>query len=223
MTVAIVRNSSQNCEPLCPQWIAAKGVITAETPKLFKQAFDQMGSLKLPVAFDSPGGDFDAALEIARMIRVRGIDTILAHTAYIRCSPDDTSCSPPGPEKLYKGFPMQGDECAGACVFAAIGGVTITSALREVVLHDPALYRSRGGSSQPAVQLMFHFTSMGVDKDLLRRMHESNKYTNLRLGRQEQVKYLSVYDRTLPTDSVLTPATCKLPKPPAYCVARPDS
>ena len=57
MRFVVVRSSAPGCEPTCPEWISAEGSIVAGTPALFKRTLKGLGSRKLPVVVDSPGGN----------------------------------------------------------------------------------------------------------------------------------------------------------------------
>jgi hypothetical protein len=57
----------------CCEWIAADGVITIDTPQVFKEFVASLGrngpTLQESITFNSPGGDFFAALALGREIR----------------------------------------------------------------------------------------------------------------------------------------------------------
>lgn len=217
MTVAIVRNPAQGCEPLCPQWISAQGVITPDTPKRLAEVLAKMGSENVPVAFDSPGGDFDAALEIARMIRARGLHSIIVTTVFIGCSPD-ADCKPSSPSGFHKGFPMSTARCNGACLFAAIGGVSLRSVNGNVSLHNPALYQSHADTRPAAVQLMLHFAKMGIGKDLLPRLQKMTTGQVLNLDSSQQATFLRAITGDGSNAHLLKPVACKTVGPAWYCV-----
>jgi hypothetical protein len=125
MRVVIVRAALTTCEPLCPEWIAAEGEITAATPQAFRKVFKQMGKKKLPIVIRSPGGSINAAIEIGRMIRKQGLDVAVGSTVFLGCKPDDKSCKLPKEQKgIYRGFSgsVQGF-CNSACPILVAGGV----------------------------------------------------------------------------------------------------
>ena len=124
MTVVIVRQVGSSCEPICPEWIAAEGEITAATPAVFRKMLKRLGKRKLPVLIQSPGGNVDAALEIGRMLRKAGLDVTVSGIAYTGCAPHDKSCRLPDAEKgLYRGHPWDRGYCASACPLILAGGV----------------------------------------------------------------------------------------------------
>ena len=126
MRVVIVRSSNAACEPLCPEWIAAEGEITGATPGAFSKVFKQMDKRKLPVIIRSPGGSINAALDIGRMIRKRGLDVSVGWTAYSGCAPDQKSCKlPDGQKGLYRGLALSERAfCNSACHLILASGVT---------------------------------------------------------------------------------------------------
>lgn len=140
MRVVIVRSSSPSCEPLCPEWIAAEGEITGATPAAFSKVFKQMGKRKLPVIIRSPGGSINAALEIGRMIRKRGLDVSLGWTSYTGCAPDQKSCKlPPEQKGIYRGLVLSSRAfCNSACPLILAGGVTrLAPSDTYVGVHQP--------------------------------------------------------------------------------------
>lgn len=94
---------------LCYQgcgWTVAQGKITSETPQRFKNYIEKRGRLA-PLIFDSTGGDVVAAMELARLIRAAGMDTMIGK-------------SEPYDENWFT--PIEGGECLGACAIAFLGG-----------------------------------------------------------------------------------------------------
>lgn len=124
MTVVLVRSSAFGCEPLCPEWLAAEGRITAASPSVFRKALKQAGRRWLPIVIRSPGGDVDAAIEIGRMVRKAGLPVGVGWTRYEGCAPGDAACRPPGEGRgAYRGLVMIDDGfCASACPLILAGG-----------------------------------------------------------------------------------------------------
>ncbi|MBC8037178.1 MAG: hypothetical protein H7X89_08175 [Rhizobiales bacterium] len=148
MTVVVVR-SSIPCEPDCPQWIAAEGRITAQTPAVFKKALKLAGKKRLPVIVNSPGGDVDAALAIGTMIRARKLDVAVGWTAFTGCAPGQKDCKP----AVYRGTVFTyGSYCASACPFILAGGqqrllgegaLIGVHQISTTMIQDRSLYRER--------------------------------------------------------------------------------
>jgi hypothetical protein len=126
MTVVIVRDSAPECEPVCPQWIAAEGRITNATPAAFKKALAAAGETKLPVLIQSSGGDVRAALEIGRMIRKQKFDVAVGWTAYRDgCNPTQADCKlPPAQKGIFHGTAIHNRAyCNSACPLILASGV----------------------------------------------------------------------------------------------------
>ncbi len=103
----------------CCEWIAADGVITLATPQAFKAFLGTLGkdaaSLQESVIFNSPGGDFFAALALGREIR----RSTRMWTAVGRTEADAADAS--GGAKTYH---VGNGVCLSACVLAFMGGKT---------------------------------------------------------------------------------------------------
>jgi hypothetical protein len=125
MKVVIVRDSADDCEPLCPQWISAEGRITSATPALFKKAIAAMGKARLPVLIQSGGGEVRAALQIGRMIREHNLDVAVGWTMFRDiCKPDQINCKLPKEQSgVYHGFAFQmRSYCNSACPLILAAG-----------------------------------------------------------------------------------------------------
>jgi hypothetical protein len=132
MTVVIVRNASTECEPVCPQWIAAEGRITGATPAVFRKAISAMGKQKLPILIQSSGGDVQASLEIGRLIRKRGLDVAVGWTLFRDdCKPGIKNCKLPVDQKgVYAGLGFSNRSyCNSACLFVLASGTKRMSSL----------------------------------------------------------------------------------------------
>ena len=221
MIFAVVRDSSQGCEPKCSEWIAAQGVITPDTPRDLRLLLDQLGQSKLPVAFSSPGGDFDAAIAMARLIRANGLDTAVMGTGFDHCSPADDNCKSAGSFNIYKGHAITaGSKCNGACLFAAIGGKKLRGKEMQIIVHHPSLYVSRGDKRGADVQLMLHLAYMGIDKELLARMINLKEPQRLELTLEEKAKWLHMHSKANPS---LFFARYKRPLETCYANTRPKA
>lgn len=126
MKFVIVRSSSPNCEPSCPQWIWARGSIEPGTAAAFKRFLKKsVGNRQLPVVISSPGGDVASAIAMGRMIRERKLDVGVG-TAYLTgCPAGDKDCKA-GKSKSGVVFGVivdYGQYCNSACPLVLAGGV----------------------------------------------------------------------------------------------------
>jgi hypothetical protein len=140
MRVVVVRSNDTRCMPLCPEWIAAEGEITAATPAIFRKVLKQVGNRKLPVIIRSPGGSIQAALEVGRMIRKRGLDVSVGWTAFSGCAPDARKCLLPKDQKgVYRGTVLAARAfCNSACHLVLASGVQRLASVETFVgVHQP--------------------------------------------------------------------------------------
>jgi hypothetical protein len=125
MTVVLVRSAEEGCEPLCPEWIAADGDITAATPGKFRSMLKRASRKGIPIVLHSYGGSVEAALELGRMIRRNKSPVIIGNTIFNGCTPyARPACALPkealgryaAKPSLYAGY------CTSACGFVLAGG-----------------------------------------------------------------------------------------------------
>lgn len=48
MSFVVVRGSNSSCNPDCPEWISAQGVITSQTPQKLRHFLATLGNRRLP-------------------------------------------------------------------------------------------------------------------------------------------------------------------------------
>ena len=148
---------------LCAHWIAAEGLIDAHTPERFRDFLGKLSGRQLPVAFDSPGGDVKAAMELGRLIRDHGLPTMIGTTRYLSCMKADLSCADGIIADSYKGLVVNATPCVGACVVAFVGG-TLRSATPSSRLFDGVAAIRQVGYDRAA--LRNYLRSMAVDEEM---------------------------------------------------------
>jgi hypothetical protein len=82
MRVVLVRDATPGCQPTCTEWISAQGYIDKSAVPQFTKILNGLGSKKLPILIDSPGGSVDDALAIGRLIRAKGLDVVVTKTKF---------------------------------------------------------------------------------------------------------------------------------------------
>lgn len=124
MRFAIVRTNVEGCEPNCPQWISAEGAITRETPALLRKILKQAGKDRLPILINSFGGDVDASLAMADIIRANRLDVGVGWTFFAGCMPTNLFCKLPEQQMgVYRGVPVTWRAyCFSTCPFILAGG-----------------------------------------------------------------------------------------------------
>lgn len=125
MTFSIVRSNSPNCEPLCPEWIYAEGMIVPETVPLFKKILKETGGRKLPLVVKSNGGDAAAAMALGRFIRKNGFDVAVGSIRFSGCSTSQFFCrsSKDALGRLAGQVEFEHDYCNSACALVLAGGM----------------------------------------------------------------------------------------------------
>jgi hypothetical protein len=124
MRVALVRLATPDCEPSCPEWLAASGRIDASTPAVFRRALARLGKRRVPVLVESRGGSVNHALTVGRMIRAKGLDVVVSKTVVTPCAPADVSCRKLAAAGTQLGRPeARISICASSCAFILAGGV----------------------------------------------------------------------------------------------------
>lgn len=138
MRLVLVRSSERGCEPVCPEWIFARGRITASTPGEFRKIFRKIGKLPLPVVISSPGGEVNSAIAIGRMLRERKAVVIVGYNMFYGCQPDSGTCKLPperngryaGSDILFPGY------CYSACGLVLAGGAQRFSLPNRIGTHQ---------------------------------------------------------------------------------------
>src|SRR5665213_1283224 len=150
MDFLVVRSSGIECEPDCPEWIAAEGRIVPETAGRLAKFLADPSRRKLPLILNSGGGSIEAAVAMGRIIRKYKMDTGVGQTFFTHCQkadPQTGKCKSDGVLQDAEGvaFPNR-SYCASACPLVLLGGVhRVVDPGSFVGLHEPK------GDSQPYI------------------------------------------------------------------------
>ena len=189
MRFVVVRGSNPLCNPDCPEWIAAQGAITPQTPQKFSQLLATLGNRRLPVVISSRGGDFSGALAAGRIIHEKKLDVAVARTDFVGCDPAEWNCL--ARDGAYAGLSVDGEgDCDSACALMLAGGArrlvgsqarlslylmgqkqAVKSYLDEMAI-SPALFKALQGSSverqlEPDMMLKVGLTTGRQSVDVL--------------------------------------------------------
>jgi hypothetical protein len=221
MTVVMVRDSNKGCEPVCPQFIAAHGVITADTPKQFAKVLASAGSGAPPVLIDSPGGDLDAALEIGRMIGKRKLPVMVGNVHFVGCKPGQRLCSKPPANGIYKGYAFARDKgCNGVCALVLAGGSErLVPRDEPIVLHNPNIYVSRSAPEQSVAKLKRYLKGNESGPALLAYMDLIGGNQSKQLTGAAAIK-LKLATSNSGAAEFLRASLCKQDQLPGFCVRR---
>jgi hypothetical protein len=219
MTFTLVRYFGHSCEPACPEWIAAKGVVRPQTPKVFAAFLKQFGSQQRNLVIESPGGDLDATIAFGKLIREHGLSVAAAVTTYMGCQPADKKCKPKGPKGVYKGMLLADFRgCSGACVLAlAAGKQRLAWSLRAPA---PAAFAS-ATSSQPAEVIIHSYLGeLGLSPKLIQMLLKVPKDSQQQFAEHELISSgLVTLQANLETFA--TKESCGTADGSANCVTRP--
>lgn len=142
MDFLVVRSSSPECEPDCPEWIAAEGRIVPETAGKLATFLANPARRKLPLILNSGGGSIEAAVAMGRMIRKYKMDTGVGQTIIAACphaQRDAGTCKPDGVLQAFDGRAFANRAyCASACPLVLLGGIhRVVDPSSFVGVHEP--------------------------------------------------------------------------------------
>ena len=122
MTFALVTNDPDAAPDRQMRWVAAKGQIVADTPKVF-EAFQKTTDLAgIPIYFDSTGGSILGALQLGEALRKAN-----ARVSVGRSTPIDTGDAKASQTGAAAGLPRHQllpnlGQCHSSCTYAFLGG-----------------------------------------------------------------------------------------------------
>lgn len=115
------------CGDGCSEWIAAEGAFDTDAGARFIAFLRKLPKQKLPIYFNSPGGNVDQALIIGRVMRERGLTASVGRTIPEGCYPlrekDDDTCRAlkASGKVLTADLRAARSMCNSACVYALVG------------------------------------------------------------------------------------------------------
>ena len=141
--IRLVHSSDPSCAGLCSDWLSLEGPIGLGSATSFAHVMASLGSRRLPVLINSPGGSVTDAMAIGRMIRANKLDVAVSKTVFSPCSPAQRACHDAPPPAVTVGTPATTVAmCASACSFVLAGGVHRYVPVRAVVgVHQFRTYR----------------------------------------------------------------------------------
>ena len=143
MKVALVRGGKAGCTIDCREWIMAEGQIDKSTPPLFRKVLKALGTRKVPILINSGGGMVDEALEIGRLIRVKGLDVAVSRSQVMSsCPATDTACRNDKSHDVI--VPRaQMAYCASSCAFILAAGTRRYAGPQNLVgVHQIASFKT---------------------------------------------------------------------------------
>jgi hypothetical protein len=211
-----------DCDPSCPEWIAAEGVITPDTPRQFQELLRSLGGMRLPVVLDSPGGDLDAALELGTMIREHKLSTVIAATGPVGCDPRDTACNETREPGLpYRSFLFSAGDCSRECLFILAGGIDRLVGWAQQKVYLPPLDELHTGQEGKSGRdiVAAYLDAMGIPRRLFDAADASGPAGGLYLLPLDLTGYLLGTTTVIPP-WFTNPAICRKPSAAQNCVSR---
>jgi hypothetical protein len=224
MRFSIVRSSVPGCEPDCPEWISAEGMIASDSASKFERFLRKTRGRKLPIVIDSGGGDLHAAIDMARMIRIRALDVAVGRTVFEGCAPPQPRCE--NISKTYRGAIASMDAyCLSACPLVLAGGTNrMVGRLAYAGVHRVSRHRLRSrlvyadgtkgrtrieksllisSAIDPRVhkKLRRHFQTMGISEDVLAWL-EATPASSIRILDQDELFATGLANTSRPAESL---------------------
>jgi hypothetical protein len=206
MRFAVVRGSDPFCEPECPEWISAEGTITSDTPDRLRRLLDDIGDRQLPIVISSPGGVVSAAMAAGTLIRERKLETAVARTRFVGCTPETAACAPRN--GIFIGAVVDSEgECGPSCALMLAGGVTrLVGRQARLTMHSLG--------AEPGVAE--YLETMGLGPTLLLSTRHIRPSSPLRLT-LEAMKIVRLTRSNGSAGQLTAPAVCRVIRKPANC------
>ena len=118
MRILRVTSAEPACQPNCPEWISAEGIVTPGEAEDFAKVVENLGGRRLPVLISSHGGSVHDALAMGLLIRSKGMVVAVARTLIVNYPERARDC-PGARGRAIVG----GAHCASACPLILAGGV----------------------------------------------------------------------------------------------------
>jgi hypothetical protein len=204
MSFRLARLAGADCEVGCPAWIVAEGVITSKTPDAFNTFMNVFKVQSVPLVFDSPGGDLDAAIVLGRQIRESKLATAIGKTAVSKLPVVSEA-----QDRLPASMITAPGRCVDACVLAFAGGVQrLAAEAADVNMRNPAALKGSFGATSVGVSLNDHWAAMGIAPALLKDLLALKDRNSKSFSRAEQLDYAIATDGR-DVKSLLDPETCR--------------
>ncbi|CCE02924.1 hypothetical protein [Bradyrhizobium sp. STM 3809] len=129
ISFALVKGGPDSCGPGCDSWIAAEGKIDGSAAARLRKFMKQIGERKLPIYFNSPGGNVEQALAMGNWLREKKASVRVGRTIVRECGFEAqegdvcTKLKLSGRE-LHGEVWTRGSMCNSACPYIILGAPT---------------------------------------------------------------------------------------------------
>ena len=210
ISFALVKGTPGACGAGCDSWIAAEGKIDGGAAARFRKFMKQIGDRKLPIYFNSPGGNLEQALAIGNMLREKKAAVRVGRTTLRECgfeAQDGDACTKlkQSGRELHGEVWTRGATCNSACPYLILGApireiapdATLAVHSPRVILNFTGGVPTREVRAQAVQQAMArsdrmvldYMTKLGADPGLL-TVARSVPFEGMRvLTREEIVRF----------------------------------
>ncbi|MGJ5177027.1 hypothetical protein ACQR16_01680 [Bradyrhizobium oligotrophicum] len=207
ISFALVKGPADACGPGCDSWIAAEGKIDGGAAARLRKFMKQIGDRKLPIYFNSPGGNLEQGLAIGNWLREKKASARVGRTTIQECGfePQEgevcTRLKQSGRE-LHGEVWTRGAMCNSACPYVILGAATRDIAPdATLAVHSPrVILNFTGGVPAPEVRakalqqamarsdkmVLDYITRLGADPGLL-TVARSVPFEGMRVLTREEI------------------------------------
>ena len=234
MTFSAVRSDNLSCEPLCPEWIYAEGVITPATPEIFESFLVKTKSKNLPIVIRSDGGHPTAAMLLGRSIRKHGMTVATGATHFAGCSTSRFFCrSQVDRQGRYHGRVVEENNyCNGSCILVlAAGKNRFAGRADEVRVQKlyaeemPSIPNALKVSTAVSAEITFehelgaYLDEMGISRNLMKYIYRKENSPPYPM-RTDELFDLNVVTGRLHGSNLTQNTACWVLPPASYCIRR---
>lgn len=234
MTFSVVRSDNLTCEPLCPEWIYAEGVITPATPGIFEWFLEKTKGGHLPIIIRSDGGHPTAAMMLGRSIRKHSMTVATGATHFAGCSTSKFFCrSQIDRQGRYHGRVVEENNyCNGSCILVlAAGKSRFAGRANEVRVQKlyaeemPAIPNALKVSTAVSAEIAFeddlgaYLVEMGISRNLMKYIYRGENAPSYPM-KIEELFDLNLVTGRLHASNLIQNRACWILPPAAYCIRR---
>jgi len=207
ISFALVKGSADACGAGCDSWIAAEGKIDGSAAARFRKFMKQIGDRKLPIYFNSPGGNLEQALAMGNFLREKKAAVRIGRTTLRECgfeAQDGEACTrlKQSGRELHGEVWTRGATCNSACPYLILGApvreiapdATLAVHSPRVILNFTGAAPTREVRAQAMQQAMArsdrmvldYMTKLGADPGLL-TVARSVPFEGMRILTREEI------------------------------------
>jgi hypothetical protein len=122
MKISLVKGEGAACNPKCPRWISAEGLVAKDSVAEFRSLLAKTSDKPVAVVLNSAGGDLLAAMELGGLIRTNGLSVFIAKTDFKPCGQSVEGCRPQD-GYLVGSVTDRAGRCEAVCALILSGGI----------------------------------------------------------------------------------------------------